>query len=46
MYSQFGHSGPYSMIIEECVEEILNFMRNVEKNGRVYKEVLDPPEKK
>ena len=46
MYSQFGHSGPYSMIFEECVEEILNFMRNVEKNGRVYKEVLDPPEKK
>lgn len=42
MYSGFGHSGPYNLLIEECVEEILNFMRNVEKNGRVYKEIIDP----
>ena len=28
--------------IEECVEEILNFLRNVEQTGRVYKEIVDP----
>ena len=42
MYSGFGHSGPYCQLIEECTEEILNFLRNVEKTGRVYKEIVDP----
>lgn len=42
MYSGLGHSGPFSQIIEESVEEILNFMRNVEKNGRVYKQIIEP----
>jgi pimeloyl-ACP methyl ester carboxylesterase len=40
LYSGFGHSGPFSRIVEEAAEEALNFLRNVEKTGRVYKEVL------
>ena len=39
MYSGFGHSGPYCQLIEECTEEILNFLRNVEETGRVYKKI-------
>ncbi len=39
MYSGFGHSGPYCQIIEECTEEIINFLRNVEETGRVYKRI-------
>ena len=39
LYSGFGHSGPYSRIIEECLEESLNFLRNVEETGRIYKKV-------
>ena len=42
MYSGFGHSGPYCQLIEECTEEILNFLRNVEQTGRVYKEIVEP----
>ena len=42
MYSGFGHSGPYCQLIEECTEEILNFLRNVEQTGRVYKEIREP----
>jgi len=42
MYSGFGHSGPYNQLVEESTEEILNFLRNVEKTGRVYKEVIQP----
>ncbi len=42
MYSGFGHSGPFGQLIEECTEEILNFLRNVEKTGRVYKEIVEP----
>lgn len=42
MYSGFGHSGPYCQLIEECTEEILNFLRNVEQTGRVYKEIKEP----
>ncbi len=42
LYSGFGHSGPYCQLIEECTEEILNFLRNVEKTGRVYKEIIEP----
>jgi len=41
LYSGFGHGGPDSQIIEECSEEIVNFLRNVEKTGRVYKEVIE-----
>ena len=41
LYSGFGHSGPFCQIIEECLEEILNFLRNVEQTGRVYKEIVD-----
>ena len=39
LYSGLGHGGPYSRIIEECLEESLNFLRNVEETGRVYKKV-------
>lgn len=39
LYSGFGHSGPYCQIIEECTEEIVNFLRNVEQTGRVYKAI-------
>lgn len=39
LYSGFGHSGPYARIIEEAAEEALNFLRNVEQTGRVYKKV-------
>ncbi len=39
LYSGFGHSGPFGQIIEECTEEILNFLRNVEETGRVYKKI-------
>lgn len=42
MYSGFGHSGPFGQLIEECTEEILNFLRNVETTGRVYKEIVEP----
>ena len=42
LYSGFGHSGPYCQLIEECTEEILNFLRNVEQTGRVYKEIVEP----
>ena len=42
MYSGFGHSGPYCQLIEECTEEILNFLRNVEETGRVYKKIEEP----
>ena len=42
LYSGFGHSGPFGQLIEECTEEILNFLRNVEKTGRVYKEIIEP----
>ena len=42
LYSGFGHSGPFGQLIEECLEEILNFLRNVETTGRVYKEIVDP----
>lgn len=39
MYSGFGHAGPYSEIVEEAVEEAVNFLRNVEETGKVYKKV-------
>jgi len=42
LYSGFGHSGPYCQLIEECTEEILNFLRNVEQTGRVYKRIEEP----
>lgn len=42
LYSGFGHSGPYCQLIEECTEEILHFLRNVEQTGRVYKEIVEP----
>ncbi len=42
LYSGFGHSGPYCQLIEECTEEILNFLRNVEQTGRVYKAIVAP----
>ena len=42
LYSGFGHSGPYCQLIEECTEEILNFLRNVEQTGRVCKEIVEP----
>jgi len=41
LYSGFGHGGPGNQLIEECSEEIVNFLRNVEKTGRVYKEVIE-----
>lgn len=41
LYSGFGHSGPYTRILEEAAEEAVNFLRNVEETGRVYKEVRD-----
>ncbi len=42
LYSGFGHGGPYCQLVEECTEEILNFLRNVEQTGRVYKEIVEP----
>ena len=42
LYSGFGHGGPFGQLIEECTEEILNFLRNVETTGRVYKEIIEP----
>lgn len=42
MYSGFGHNGPFSQLVEEATEEILNFLRNVEQTGRVYKEIIEP----
>lgn len=40
LYSGFGHGGPYSFIVEECLEETLNFLRNVEETGKPYKKVI------
>jgi len=41
LYAGFGHGGPCSQIVEEVAEEALNFLRNVERTGRVYKEVIE-----
>ncbi|MBR2780664.1 MAG: alpha/beta fold hydrolase [Eubacteriaceae bacterium] len=39
LYSRFGHSGPYSQLVEETVFEADAFIRNVEETGRYYKKV-------
>ena len=41
LYSQCGHRDPQSTIIEETVQETLFFLENVEKTGRIYKEVIE-----
>jgi pimeloyl-ACP methyl ester carboxylesterase len=40
LYSQFGHSGPYSQFVEETVHEVCFFLKNVEDTGRVYAKVV------
>ncbi len=42
LYSQCGHADPQCGIIEETVQEMLFFLENVEKTGRIYKEVIEP----
>ncbi|MCR5136517.1 MAG: alpha/beta hydrolase [Oscillospiraceae bacterium] len=39
LYSKFGHSGPYSLFVEETVHEVCFFLKNVEETGRVYAKV-------
>lgn len=42
LYSQCGHADPQSSIIEETTQEVLFFLENIEKTGRVYKAVDEP----
>lgn len=41
LYSEFGHSGPYSQFVEETVHEVTFFLKNVEETGKVYAKVVD-----
>lgn len=41
LYSKCGHADPQCAIIEETVQEVLFFLNNLEKTGRIYKEVIE-----
>lgn len=41
LYSKCGHGDLETDIIEEVVQEELFFLQNVEKTGRIYKEVIE-----